>query len=29
MFDGEHEKEKIVEFIRNYFKKNNLGGVVM
>ena len=29
MFDGEHEKEKIVEFIRNYFKKNNLGGVVI
>lgn len=29
MFDGEHEKEKIVEFIRNYFKENNLGGVVI
>lgn len=29
MFDGEHEKEKIVEFIRNYFKDNNLGGVVI
>ena len=29
MFDGKHEKEKIVEFIRNYFKDNNLGGVVI
>ena len=29
MFDAEKEKEKIVEFIRDYYKKNNLGGVVL
>ena len=29
MFDAEKEKNKIVEFIRNYFKTNHLGGVVI
>ena len=29
MFDALKEKNKIVEFIREYFKNNNLGGVVI
>ena len=29
MFDAEKEKNKIVEFIRNYFETNHLGGVVI
>lgn len=29
MFDANIEKNKIIEFIRNYFDKNNLGGVVI
>ena len=29
MFDAALEKDKIVEFIRDYFKTNNLGGVVI
>ncbi|MBR4693369.1 MAG: NAD(+) synthase [Bacilli bacterium] len=29
MFDALKEKNKIVEFIRNYFKEHNLGGVVI
>lgn len=29
MFDAALEKEKVVEFIRNYYKKNNLGGAVL
>lgn len=29
MFDAKKEKDKIIEFIRNYFKDNNLGGVVL
>ena len=29
MFDAAKEKEKIVAFIRDYFQKNNLGGVVL
>lgn len=29
MFDAKTEKDKIVEFIRDYFKNNNLGGVVI
>ena len=29
MFDAKVEKTKIVNFIRNYFSKNNLGGVVI
>lgn len=29
MFDAKKEKGKIIEFIRNYFKDNNLGGVVL
>ena len=29
MFDARIEKDKIVEFIRDYFSKNNLGGVVI
>ena len=29
MFDAEKEKNKIVEFIRDYFESNHLGGVVI
>jgi len=29
MFDPKRETEKIIEFIRNYYKKNNLGGVIL
>lgn len=29
MFDAEKETEKIVEFIREYYSKNNLGGAVL
>ena len=29
MFDAKRETEKIIEFIRNYFKNNNLKGVVI
>jgi NAD+ synthase len=29
MFDAEKETNKIIEFIRNYFKENNLGGAVL
>lgn len=29
MFDAKKEIEKIVEFIRDYYKKNNLGGAVI
>ena len=29
MFDAKKETDKIVEFIREYYKKNNLGGVVL
>ena len=29
MFDPKVETERIIEFIRNYFKNNNLGGVVL
>ena len=29
MFDAKIEKDKIVKFIRDYFNKNNLGGVVI
>ena len=29
MFDAKKEKDKIVSFIREYFRKNNLGGVVI
>lgn len=29
MFDANIEKNKIIEFIRDYFDKNNLGGVVI
>ena len=29
MFDAKKETEKIIEFIRNYFKNNNLKGVVI
>ena len=29
MFDAKKEKDRIVEFIRNYFKENNIGGVVI
>lgn len=29
MFDAEKETNKIVEFIRDYYKKNNLGGAVL
>lgn len=29
MFDAKKEKDKIVEFIRDYYSKNNLGGVVL
>ena len=29
MFNAEKEKNKIVQFIRNYYKENNLGGVVI
>ena len=28
-FDAKKETEKIIEFIRDYYKKNNLGGVVL
>lgn len=29
MFNAEEEKNKIVQFIRDYYKENNLGGVVI
>ncbi len=29
MFDAKKETEKIIEFIRDYYKKNNLGGVIL
>ena len=29
MFDAKNEKDKIVDFIRKYFEKNHLGGVVL
>ena len=29
MFDAKKETKKIIEFIRDYYKKNNLGGVVL
>ena len=29
MFDAQKEKDKIVKFIRDYYKDNNLGGVVI
>ena len=29
MFDARKEKDKIINFIREYYKKNNLGGVVL
>ena len=29
MFDAKKETQKIIEFIRDYYKKNNLGGVVL
>lgn len=29
MFNAKKEKDKIVKFIRNYFKENNVGGVVI
>ena len=29
MFDAKKETQKIVEFIRDYYKKNNLGGAVL
>ena len=29
MFNAREEKDKIIEFIRTYFKENNLGGVVI
>ena len=28
-FDAKNETNKVVEFIRNYYKKNNLGGVIL
>lgn len=28
-FDAKKETEKVVEFIRNYYKKNNLGGAIL
>ena len=29
MFDAKKETEKIIKFIRDYYKKNNLGGAVL
>ena len=29
MFDAKKETNNIVEFIRDYYKKNNLGGVIL
>ena len=29
MFNAKKETEKIIEFIRDYYKKNNLGGVIL
>jgi len=29
MFNAEKETNKIIEFIRNYYKENNLGGVIL
>lgn len=29
MFDAKYETEKIIDFIKDYFSKNNLGGVVI
>ncbi len=28
-FDAKKETEKVIEFIRNYYKENNLGGVIL
>ena len=28
-FDAKRETEKVIEFIRNYYKENNLGGVIL
>lgn len=28
-FDAKHEAERVIEFIRNYYKENNLGGVIL
>ena len=28
-FDARHETEKVVEFIRDYYKKHNLGGAIL
>ena len=28
-FDAKREAEKVVEFVRDYYKKNNLGGAVL
>ena len=27
-FNAEKEAKKVIEFIRDYYKKNNLGGVI-
>lgn len=29
MFNAKEEKDKIIKFIRNYYKENNLGGVIL
>ena len=28
-FDAKKETERVIEFIRDYYKKNNLGGVIL
>ena len=28
-FNVKEETEKVIEFIRNYYKENNLGGVIL
>ena len=28
-FDAKLETERVIEFIRNYYKENNLGGVIL
>ena len=28
-FNAKHEAERVIEFIRNYYKENNLGGVIL
>ena len=28
-FDVEKETKNVIEFIRNYYKENNLGGVIL